>query len=206
MSTRIKWMDLSCWSATVAARWTAKSVSVRWTWIQLKVPSWPLQLAVSLTFDVSVYNHVAVQVGDSLEDLPGVSPGHLLRQGAVGFQLVLYWALGRWKWEMSERRRGTGGEMFLWSSCWLQRELILLLQLQNIKRHKGAACLRQSNIVCHSWHSSNALFCHWLIHWLQFLSEVRSHWPHQKWRGFTSLRFLNSYCETKLSLKALNNA
>lgn len=46
-----------------------------------------------VTFDVSVYNHVAVQVGDSLEDLPGVSPGHLLCEGSVGFQLVLYGAL-----------------------------------------------------------------------------------------------------------------
>lgn len=37
-----------------------------------------------------MYNHVAVQVGDSLEDLPGVSPRHLLCEGSVGFQLVLY--------------------------------------------------------------------------------------------------------------------
>lgn len=47
----------------------------------------------SVTFDVSVYNHVAVQVGDTLEDLPGVSPGHLLCEGSVGFQLVLYGTL-----------------------------------------------------------------------------------------------------------------
>lgn len=46
-----------------------------------------------ITFDVSVYNHVAVQVGDSLEDLPGVSPGHLLCEGSVGFQLVLHGTL-----------------------------------------------------------------------------------------------------------------
>lgn len=43
-----------------------------------------------VTFDISVYNHVAVQVGDSLEDLSAVSPCHLLRQSPVGFQLVLY--------------------------------------------------------------------------------------------------------------------
>lgn len=43
-----------------------------------------------ITFDISVYNHVAVQVGDSLEDLSAVSPCHLLRQSPVGFQLVLY--------------------------------------------------------------------------------------------------------------------
>lgn len=42
-----------------------------------------------LTFDVSVHNHVAVQVGDSLQDLPAVSPGHLLRQSPVSLQLVL---------------------------------------------------------------------------------------------------------------------
>lgn len=46
-----------------------------------------------LTFDVSVYDHVAVQVGDSLEDLPGVPPRHLLCEGSVGFQLVLHGAL-----------------------------------------------------------------------------------------------------------------
>lgn len=40
-----------------------------------------------------MHNHVAVQVGDSLQDLPAVSPGHLLRQGPVGLQLVLYRAL-----------------------------------------------------------------------------------------------------------------
>lgn len=47
----------------------------------------------SVTFDVAVYNHVAVQVGDPLEDLPGVSPSHLLCEGSVGFQLVLYGTL-----------------------------------------------------------------------------------------------------------------
>lgn len=43
-----------------------------------------------LTFDVSMHDHVAVQVGDSLQDLPAVSPGHLLRQSPVSLQLVLY--------------------------------------------------------------------------------------------------------------------
>lgn len=47
-------------------------------------------LVLVFTFDVSVYNHVAVQVGDSLEDLSGVSPCHLLCQGPVSFQLVFY--------------------------------------------------------------------------------------------------------------------
>lgn len=46
-----------------------------------------------VTFDISVYNHVAVQVGDSLKDLPGVSPSHLLCEGSVGFQLVLHGTL-----------------------------------------------------------------------------------------------------------------
>ena len=61
------------------------------------------QSVVQLTFDVSVHDHVAVQVGHSLEDLPGVSAGHLLRQSPVGFQLVLYRALRRQKeWGLEE--------------------------------------------------------------------------------------------------------
>lgn len=52
----------------------------------IKILSWhSLAYFVLLTLDVSVYNHVAVQVGDSLKDLSGVSPRHLLRQGPVGF-------------------------------------------------------------------------------------------------------------------------
>lgn len=43
------------------------------------------RFAASVTFDVSVYNHVAVQVGDSLEDLSAVSSRHLLCQGPIGF-------------------------------------------------------------------------------------------------------------------------
>jgi len=80
-------------SATVAAIWTTRkdclhavglsSVCVLWLQIQLK--HYPDCRIVSVTFDVSVYNHVAVQVGDSLKDLPGVSPCHLLCQGPVGF-------------------------------------------------------------------------------------------------------------------------
>lgn len=60
-------------------------MGVHWLQIQLKSYADLCWLAVSVTFDVSVYNHVAVQVGDSLEDLSGVSPRHLLCQGPVGF-------------------------------------------------------------------------------------------------------------------------
>lgn len=38
-----------------------------------------------LTLDVPVDNHVAVQVGHALQDLPGVFPGHTLRESSVGF-------------------------------------------------------------------------------------------------------------------------
>lgn len=61
--------------------------------IQLKSNLDLLEFSLSLTFNVSVYNHVAVQVGDSLEDLSGVSPRHLLCEGPISFQLVLYWSL-----------------------------------------------------------------------------------------------------------------
>lgn len=48
-----------------------------------------------ITFDVPMYDHVAVQVEDALEDLPRVPPGHVLSQGPVCLQLVLYGALRR---------------------------------------------------------------------------------------------------------------
>lgn len=35
-----------------------------------------------------MYNHVAMQVENPLEDLPGVLPSDVLRQSTVGFQLV----------------------------------------------------------------------------------------------------------------------
>lgn len=41
-----------------------------------------------VTLDVSVYNHVAVQVRHALQDLSGVLARHVLSQGAVRFQLV----------------------------------------------------------------------------------------------------------------------
>lgn len=41
------------------------------------------------TFDVPVDDHVAVQVGHPLQDLPGVAPRHIFRQGTVRLQLVL---------------------------------------------------------------------------------------------------------------------
>lgn len=43
-----------------------------------------------LTLDVPVNNHVAVQVGHSLQDLPGVFSGHTLCQSSVGLQLVFH--------------------------------------------------------------------------------------------------------------------
>lgn len=51
--------------------------------------------SANITFDVSVYNHIAVEIKDALQDLPGVSAGHFLRQSAVCLQLVFYRALGR---------------------------------------------------------------------------------------------------------------
>lgn len=53
-----------------------------------------------LTFDVSVDDHVAVQVGHPLQDLPGVAPRHVFRQRSVRFQLVLNGAL-----ETKKKRR-----------------------------------------------------------------------------------------------------
>lgn len=50
--------------------------------------------AVDFTFDVSVDDHVAVQVGHPLQDLPGVAPRHVFRQRSVRLQLVLNGALG----------------------------------------------------------------------------------------------------------------
>lgn len=46
-----------------------------------------------LTFDVSVDDHVAVQIGHPLQDLPGVAPRHVFRQRSVRLQLVLNGAL-----------------------------------------------------------------------------------------------------------------
>lgn len=46
------------------------------------------------TFDVSVDDHVAVEVGHSLQDLMGVSTRHVFRQGPVRLQLVFDGALG----------------------------------------------------------------------------------------------------------------
>ena len=40
------------------------------------------------TFNVPVNNHVAMEIGHALQDLPGVLPGHILCQRSVGFQLV----------------------------------------------------------------------------------------------------------------------
>lgn len=45
------------------------------------------------TFDVPVDDHVAVQVGHALQDLPGVAARHVLRQRPVRLQLVLDGAL-----------------------------------------------------------------------------------------------------------------
>lgn len=47
------------------------------------------------TFDVSVDDHVAVQVGHAFQDLPAVAPRHLFRQRSVRLQLVLDGALER---------------------------------------------------------------------------------------------------------------
>lgn len=46
-----------------------------------------------LTFDVSVDDHVAVQVRHPLQDLPRVAPRHVFCQRAVRLQLVLNGAL-----------------------------------------------------------------------------------------------------------------
>lgn len=51
--------------------------------------------AVDFTFDVSVDDHVTVQVGHPLQDLPGVAPRHVFRQRSVRLQLVLNGALGK---------------------------------------------------------------------------------------------------------------
>lgn len=48
---------------------------------------------LDLTFDVSVDDHVAVQVGHPLQDLAGVAPRHVFRQRSVRLQLVLNGAL-----------------------------------------------------------------------------------------------------------------
>lgn len=50
--------------------------------------SFPLPTA--LTLYVPVHNHVAVKVRDALEDLPGVFPGDVFREGPVRFQLVFH--------------------------------------------------------------------------------------------------------------------
>lgn len=47
-------------------------------------------LGYLLTFNVPVDDHIAVQVEDSLQDLPGVLPRDVLGQSTVSFQLVLY--------------------------------------------------------------------------------------------------------------------
>lgn len=41
-----------------------------------------------LTFDVSVYNHVAVQVTHSFQDLPCVFTSDVFCQGAIRLELV----------------------------------------------------------------------------------------------------------------------
>lgn len=51
--------------------------------------------AVDFTFDVSVDDHVTVQVGHPLQDLPGVAPRHVFRQRSVRLQLILDGALGK---------------------------------------------------------------------------------------------------------------
>lgn len=51
------------------------------------------QYIVCVTFDVSVDDHVAVQVRDPLQDLPGVAARHVFRQRSVRLQLVLNGAL-----------------------------------------------------------------------------------------------------------------
>ena len=51
------------------------------------------QSVVQLTFDVSVHDHVAVQVGHALQDLTRVAPRHVFRQRSVRLQLVLDGAL-----------------------------------------------------------------------------------------------------------------
>lgn len=49
------------------------------------------------TFDVPVDDHVAVQVGHPLQNLPCVAPRHVFRQGTVRLQLVLDGTLRRSK-------------------------------------------------------------------------------------------------------------
>ena len=49
-----------------------------------------LQGSAGTTFDVSVYNHVAVQVGHALQDLSRVLPGDVFRQRPVGLQLIFH--------------------------------------------------------------------------------------------------------------------
>lgn len=48
---------------------------------------------VRLTFNVSVDNHVAVKVGNPLQNLPGVAPCHVFRQRSIRLQLVFDRAL-----------------------------------------------------------------------------------------------------------------
>ena len=73
--------------------------------------SWGCGVAC-VTFDVPVDNHVAVEVEDTLEDLPGVPPGHVLRQSTIRLQLVLDGALRGRGQRLSDRRtralRGRG--------------------------------------------------------------------------------------------------
>lgn len=54
------------------------------------------------TFNVSVDDHVAVQVGHSFQDLSGVFAGHVLRQRAVRLQLVFHRALWSMKSVVSD--------------------------------------------------------------------------------------------------------
>lgn len=56
-------------------------------WNSLRLPNESLKPithpAVDFTFDVSVDDHVTVQVGHPLQDLPGVTPRHVFRQRSV---------------------------------------------------------------------------------------------------------------------------
>ena len=65
--------------------------------------SWGHRVA-GVTFDVPVDDHVAVEVEDALEDLPGVPPGHVLCQSTIRLQLVLDGALRGRRQRLSDRR------------------------------------------------------------------------------------------------------
>lgn len=67
------------------------------------------------TFDVSVDDHVAVEVGHSLQDLMGVSTRHVFRQGPVRLQLVFDGALG------TEGESSSNLHVRSWSSLLQQR-------------------------------------------------------------------------------------